>query len=37
MLLLNFIPIIHKQLKDTNNKIKDPKAKIYYIALKTML
>lgn len=37
MLLLSSISIIYKQLEDANNKKKDLKAKIYYIALKTML
>ena len=36
-LLLNFLPIIYKRSKDVNNKNKDLKAKIYYMALKTML
>ena len=36
-LLLGSIPIIHKQSEDANNKDKDLKAKIYYIALKTIL
>lgn len=37
MLFLDFISIVDKQLKDINNKNKDLKAKIYYMALKTML
>ena len=36
-LLLGSIPIIHKRLEDANNKDKDLKAKIYHMALKTML
>ena len=36
-LLLGFIPIIHERLENANNKDKDLKAKIYYMALKTML
>lgn len=36
-LLLGSIPIIHEWLEDVNNKDKDLKAKIYYMALKTML
>ena len=36
-LLLGFIPIIHKRSKDANNKDKDLKTRVYYIALKTML
>ena len=36
-LLLGPIPIIHKWLKDSNNKNKDLKAKIYQMALKIML
>ena len=36
-LFLGSIPIIHKRLENANNKDKDPKAKIYHIALKTML
>lgn len=37
MLLVGSIPIIHKGLEDANNKDKDRKAKIYHIALKTIL
>ena len=37
MLFLGFIFIIYKQLKDKNNKDKDLKAKIYYMALKIIL
>ena len=37
ILLLDSILIIYKQSKDANNKNKDLKAKIYYIALKTIL
>ena len=36
-LLLGSIPIIYNQLKDTNDKNKDLKAKIYHMALKTIL
>ena len=36
-LLLGFIPIVYKQLKNLNNKNKDLKAKIYHLALKTIL
>lgn len=36
-LLLDFISIIHKRLKDANNKDKELKAKIYLMALKTIL
>ena len=36
-LLLGSIPIIHERSEDTNNKNKDLKAKIYHMALKTML
>ena len=36
-LLLGFIPIIHERLEDANNKNKDLKAKIYHMALKSML
>ena len=36
-LLLSSIPIIHEWSKDANNKDKDLKAKIYHMALKTML
>lgn len=31
------IPNVHKLLENINNKVKDLKAKIYYIALKIML
>ena len=36
-LLLGSIPIVHEQLEDSNNKNGDLKAKIYHLALKTML
>ncbi len=36
-LLLNSIPIIHERSEDGNNKDKDLKAKIYHLALKTLL
>ena len=36
-LLLGSIPNIHERSEDANNKDKDLKAKIYYMALKTML
>ncbi len=36
-LLLGSIPIIHEQFEDVNNKDKDLKAKIDYMALRTML
>ena len=36
-LLLDFLPIIHKQSEDSNNKDRDLNTKIYYLALKTML
>lgn len=36
-LLLGSILIVHKWSKDGDNKDKDLKAKIYYLALKTML
>ena len=36
-LLLGSIPIIHEQAKDSNNKNKDLKARIYYLDLKIML
>ena len=36
-LLLDFISIIYKRSKNINNKDKDLKTKIYYMALKTML
>lgn len=36
-LLLGSIPIIHERSEDANNKDKDLKAKIYHMALKTML
>lgn len=36
-LLLVFVSSIQEQLKDANNKIKDLKAKIFHIVLKTML
>ena len=37
MLFLGSIPFVHKRLEDANNKDKDLKAKIYHMALKTML
>ena len=37
ILLLDSIPIIHKRSKDLNKKDKDLKAKIYHMALKTIL
>ena len=37
ILLLGSIPTIYEQSKHANNKNKDLKAKIYHIALKTML
>ena len=37
MLFLGFISIIYKQLKDTNNKNKNLRAKIYYMTLKIIL
>ena len=37
ILLLSSIPIVYKQLKDSNNKDRDLKAKIYHLALKTIL
>ena len=37
MVLLTSILIINKWLKDANNKDKDLKAKIYHMAIKTML
>ena len=37
ILFLGYIPIVYKQLKDLNNKNRDLKAKIYHLALKTML
>ena len=36
-LLLGSIFIIHEWLEDANNKNKNLKAKIYYMALKTIL
>ena len=36
-LLLGSIPIVYEQAKDSNNKDKNLKAKIYYLALETML
>ena len=36
-LLLGSIPIVHKRLEDGNNKDQDLKAKIYHLALTTML
>ena len=37
ILLLGSIPIIYKRLEDGNNKDQDLKAKIYYLALSTLL
>lgn len=37
ILFLDFRFIIYKQLKDLHNKNKDLKAKIYHLALKTIL
>ena len=37
LLLFDFISIIHKWSEDANNKNKNLEAKIYYIALKTIL
>ncbi len=37
ILLLGSIPIVHKQVEDPNNKDRDLKAKIYLLALETML
>ena len=37
ILLSGSILIIYKQYKDANNKDKDLKAQIYYMALKAML
>ena len=37
ILLLGSIPIVHKRAEDSNNKDRDLKAKIYHLALKTML
>ena len=37
ILLLGCISIVHKHLEDRNNKDQDLKAKIYHLALKTML
>ncbi len=36
-LLLDSIPVVHERLEDGDNKDKDLKAKIYHLALKTML
>ena len=36
-LLLGSISIVHEQSEDANKKDKDRKAKIYYMALKTIL
>ena len=36
-LFLGFIPIIHERLEDGDNKDTDFKAKIYHLALKTIL
>lgn len=33
ILFLGFIPIVYKQAKDLNNKNKDLKTKIYFLAL----
>ncbi len=35
--LLGSIPIVHKRVEDLNNKNRDLKAKIYHLALKTIL
>ena len=37
ILFLGFIPIIHERSKNANNKDKNLKVKIYYLALKTIL
>ena len=37
MLFLGSILIVYERLEDANNKDKDLKAKIYYMALKTIL
>lgn len=37
MLLIDPLVIVYKEIKDANNKNKDLKIKIYYIALKTIL
>lgn len=37
MLFLGFVSIVYKRLEDANNTDKNLKAKIYYMALKTML
>ncbi len=36
-LLLGSIPVVHERSEDEDNKDKDLKAKIYHLALKTML
>lgn len=36
-LLLGFIMIVHQRVENSNNKTRDLKAKIYYIALKTII
>ena len=36
ILLLDLISIVYKQIKDLNNKNRDLKVKIYYLALKTI-
>ena len=36
-MFLGSIPIVHERSEDANNKNKDLKAKIYYMALKTIL
>ena len=36
-LLLGSIPIVHEQAEDLNNNDRDLKAKIYHLALRTML
>ncbi len=36
-LLLSSIPVVHERSDDGDNKDKDLKAKIYHLALKTML
>ena len=37
ILFLGSIPIVYERLKDGNNKDQDLKAKIYHLALATML
>ena len=36
-MLLGSIPIVYERSDDSNDKNRDLKAKIYYLALKTML